>query len=113
MVDHARAQVVTALQGSRANAQLVDKARQQVNAATEALRLTQANLSVGTMTTLDVLTAQDALSRAGLRYAHAVVGYNQAQVDLLASLGLVDGESLGVTLDIAQDVSLEAPASSG
>jgi len=113
MVDHARAQVVTALQGSRANAQLVDKAKQQVNAATEALRLTQANLSVGTMTTLDVLAAQDSLSRAGLRYAHAVVGYNQAQVDLLASLGLVDGAALGVTLDVAQDVSQEPPASSG
>jgi len=113
MLDQVRAQVVIALQGSRANKQLVSKASQQVSAATEALRLTQANLSAGTMTTLDVLTAQDSLSRADLRYAHAVVGYNQAQVDLLASLGLVDGESLGVTLDIAQDVSLEAPASSG
>ncbi len=113
MVDHARAQVVTALQGSRANAQLVAKAKQQVTAATEALRLTQANLSVGMMTTLDVLTAQDSLSRAGLRYAHAVVGYNQAQVDLLASLGLVDGAALGVTRDVAQDVPQEPPASAG
>ena len=85
----------------------------QVNAATEALRLTQANLSAGMMTTLDVLTAQDSLSRAGLRYAHAVVGYNQAQVDLLASLGLVDGVSLGVTRDVAQDVPQEPPASAG
>ena len=33
--------------------------------------------------------------------------------DLLASLGLVDESSLGVTRDVAQDVSPEAPASSG
>ena len=45
-------------------------------------------------TTLDVLQAQDAATQARLRYARAVVSYNQAQVNLLAALGLISEESL-------------------
>ena len=50
--------------------------------------------------------------RAELRFAHAVVGYNQAQVDLLASLGLVGLDSLGIAHDTV-DAGSEAPAESG
>ena len=63
-------------------------------AAEEALRLGEANLRAGTMTTLDVLQAQDAATQARLRYAEAVVRYNQSQVNLLAALGLLDDASL-------------------
>jgi len=89
-----RAEVVNSLQASRSNAELIQLARQQVISATEALRLTQANLAAGTMTTLDVLQSQDAMARARLRHAEAVVRYNQSQVNLLASLGMIGEKAL-------------------
>lgn len=92
-LDQAQAQLVAAQQASRANRELIDLASQQVASAQEALRLTEAHLSAGTMTTLDVLQAQDALAQARVRFADAVVRYNQAQVDLLAALGLLDESS--------------------
>jgi len=89
VLDEVRAEAVTATQAARTYDQLIEFARQQVTSAEEALRLSQANLQVGTMTTLDVLQAQDAATQARLRFAEAVVRYNQAQVRLLAALGLL------------------------
>jgi len=89
VLDEVRAEAVSATQAARTYDQLIEFARQQVTSAEEALRLTQANLQAGTMTTLDVLQAQDAATQARLRFAEAVVRYNQAQVRLLASLGLL------------------------
>jgi len=91
-----KTQVVRAQQDGRLNRQLIDLAAQQTASAEEALRLSQANLQAGAMTTLDVLQAQDAVSQARLRHAEAVVRYNQSQVDLLASLGLLDEKSFVV-----------------
>jgi outer membrane protein TolC len=88
VLDEVRAEAVTATQAARAYDRLIEFARQQVTSAEEALRLSQANLQAGTMTTLDVLQAQDAATQARLRFAEAVVRYNQAQVRLLAALGL-------------------------
>ncbi len=88
------AQVVSAQQASRASFSLIGLAQEQVTAADEALRLAAKNLEVGTMTTLDVLQAQDAAAQARLRLADAVVRYNQAQLDLLAALGLLDQTTL-------------------
>jgi outer membrane protein TolC len=89
ILDEVRAEAVTATQAARTYDQLIDFARQQVTSAEEALRLSQANLQAGTMTTLDVLQAQDAATQARLRFAEAVVRYNQSQVRLLAALGLI------------------------
>ncbi len=88
ILDQVRAQVVRAAQASDANRSLIGLSRQQVTAAEEALRLSEANLRAGAMTTLDVLQAQDAVTQARLGHAEAVVRYNQSQVDLLAALGL-------------------------
>ena len=99
LIDRVAAQVVTAAQTSRANAELIGLARQQVVAAAEALRLSQANLEAGSMTTLDVLQAQDAVNQARVRHAAAVVRYNQAQVNLLASLGLLGVDTLAPSED--------------
>jgi outer membrane protein TolC len=93
------ADVVSATQASKANHELIGLAHQQVLAAEEALRLTEANLRVGTVTTLDVLQAQDAATQARLRYARSVVRYDQSQVNLLAALGLLDFDSLGLSLN--------------
>ena len=64
-------------------------AKEQVNSAEEALHLTEAHHSAGTMTTLDVLQAQDVAIEARLRFAHAVIGYTQAQVNLLSEDALI------------------------
>ncbi len=98
-LDQVRAQVVSASQASRANHDLVGLAGQQVTAAAEALRLSEANLKAGAMTTLDVLQAQDAVAQARLSHAEAVVRYNQSQVNLLAALGLLDEASLSPPVD--------------
>ncbi len=95
-LDQVRAQVVRATEDSRTNKKILPMARQQLAASEEALRLTQANLQAGTMLTLDVLQAEDAVNEARLRYAQAVVRYNQSQLNLLGGLGLLDAHSLVV-----------------
>jgi outer membrane protein TolC len=51
--------------------------------------LTKENLKAGTGLTIDVLQAVDTAEQAQLRYATAIIGYNQSQINLLAALGLV------------------------
>lgn len=109
LLDMVRAQAVNAQQAIRANRDLIDLAGRGVGAARESVRLAEANLKAGTMTTLEVLDAQDALARAELRYAHAVVGYNQSQVDLLAAIGLLDMQSLGVSAPVNTDAEADSP----
>jgi outer membrane protein len=89
-LDEVQAAVVTAHQASLTAAKLIPKAKQEVAAAEEALRLTQKNLQAGTGLTIDVLQAQDSADQARLRYATAIVRYNESQINLLASLGLID-----------------------
>ena len=61
-----------------------------------ARRLTQASLEAGAMTTLDVLQSQDAVAQARLRHAEAVVRYNQAEVNLLAAIGLLNADTIAL-----------------
>lgn len=100
-----KAQVVEVAQESRINHELISLAKQQTISAEEALRLTEANLEAGAMTTLDVLQAQDAVAQARLRYAEAVVKYNQAEVNLLASLGLLDEKALMAAFEQSEKVA--------
>jgi outer membrane protein TolC len=93
-LDQIRAAVVSSHQASITAAKLIPIARQQVAAAEEALRLAQYNLRAGTMLTLDVLQAQATAEQARLRYANALVRYNQSEVNLLSALGLVDRENV-------------------
>ena len=110
-LDRVRAQVVRAAQASRANRTLIGLASRQVDAAAEALRLTEVNLRAGTMTTLDFLQAQDGVTQARLSHAKAVVRYNQSQVNLLAALGLLDESMLvGVAAD-QEDANEDVPGS--
>ena len=88
-----RTQVVRAQQASKTHRDLIELSRHETVAAEEALRLTQASLEAGAMTTLDVLQAQEAVAQAQLRSAGAVVRYNQAEVNLLAAIGLLDEQS--------------------
>jgi len=88
LLDQVKAQVALANEASRTNAELAALAEHQVASAEEALRLSQANLQAGTMATLDVLQAEDAVEQARLRHAEAVIRYNQSQINLLAAMGL-------------------------
>jgi outer membrane protein TolC len=97
LADQIRAAVVSSHQSSLTHAALIPLARQQVDSAEEVLRLAQANLQAGTMLTIDVLQAQDALQLARLGYVDAVMRYNQAQVNLRATLGLLDGTAGAVS----------------
>jgi outer membrane protein TolC len=89
-----RAAVVSAHQASITAVKLIPIAGQEVVSAEEALRLTQQNLRAGTALTIDVLQAQNAAEKARLRQATAMVRYNQAQINLLAALGLIDQTNL-------------------
>ena len=109
-LDQVRVQVVSAQQSSITQGALIPIARQQVDAAEEALRLAQANLNAGTMLLLDVLQAQDELDAARLRYAQAVVRYNQSQINLLAALGLLDAESALSSGEYRSDQTRPSPA---
>jgi len=106
-IDIVRAQVVSSLQASRTHHELITLAQGQVESAREALRLAQANLRVGTMTTLDVLQAEDAVTTARLGYADAVVHYNQAQANLLAAIGLLHESSLAPVADDSTDAKAD------
>jgi hypothetical protein len=100
-----KAQVVGAVQTSRTNKKLIAMSKRQTVAAEEALRLTQVSLRAGAMTTLDALQAQDAVAQARLRYAEAVVRYNQAEVNLLAALGVLNPYTLASVVVQADDAA--------
>jgi outer membrane protein TolC len=89
-LDEVQAAVVTAHQASLTEAKLIPKAKQEVASAEEALRLTRESLKAGTGLLIDVLQAQESADQARLRYATAVVRYNQSQVNLLGALGLIN-----------------------
>ncbi len=93
-LDEVRAQVVRFTQDSKMYRELISKSHKQLTAAEQAYRLIQANFEAGTMTMLDVLQSQDAHAQARLHYAESVVRYNTSQVNLLASLGLIDKDKL-------------------
>jgi outer membrane protein TolC len=94
--ERVRGQVVKAHQESLAQEAVIPAALEQLTAAEESLRLAQVNLRAGTLTTLDVLVAEDAVAQARVRHAQAVVRYNQSQVNLTAALGALTGTPLGV-----------------
>jgi outer membrane protein TolC len=89
-LDLVQAAVVTTHQTSITAKKAIPIAQEEVASAEEALRLTRKNLETGTGLTIDVLVAQDAADQARLRYATAVIRFNQAEVNLLAALGLID-----------------------
>ncbi|MFQ5501387.1 MAG: TolC family protein [Phycisphaerae bacterium] len=91
-----KTQVIDAAQTSKTNKKLIAMANRQMASAEEALRLTQASLEAGAMTTLDVLQSQDAVAQARLRHAEAVVRYNQAEVNLLAAIGLLNADTIAL-----------------
>jgi multidrug efflux system outer membrane protein len=93
-----RAEVVRFTQSTKLYRDVMSKSKDQLVAAEEATHLIQAQFNTGTMTLLDVLQAQDSQAQARLDYTEAIVGFNKAQVNLLAAIGLIDKEKLVGTL---------------
>lgn len=89
-----RGEVVAAQQASLTHAALLPIAAEQVRAAEESLRLAQASQKAGTSLLLETLQAQQELDAARVALAAAAVHYDQAQVDLLAAVGLLDEVAL-------------------
>ncbi len=89
-LDLVQAAVVTAHQTSLIAKKKIPLAEQEVAFAEEALRLTQKNLETGNGLIVDVLVAQDAADQARLHHVAAITRYNQAEMNLLAALGLID-----------------------
>jgi outer membrane protein TolC len=110
-LDAVRAEVIRSMQAGATQAKLVPMAAQEVKAAESALNVAQANLRAGTMLTLDVLQAEDAVDEARLRYANAVVRYNQAQINLLTAMGLIDESALVVTVSATTQPSTQPSTS--
>ena len=96
-LDEVQAQVAGALADATLYRTLLSQSKARLSAAEEAARLVQSGFSAGTVTLLNVLQAQEALSRARLENAEIVVHYNTTQVELLAALGMIDGDHLAQT----------------
>jgi outer membrane protein TolC len=97
-----RTDVVRTSQQSATQAKLIPLAKQQVDSATEALRLARENLEAGNGLVIDVLQAEDALNDARQRYTGAVVEYDKSQVNLLTALGLLDKTSFPAAMSSGQ-----------
>ena len=97
-VDKLKQQVEQEVRSSYLRAQTTEKllgvAEKRVNAATEALRLAKIRLENGVGINTELLNAQKQYSGALSSKVNAIVDYNNAQANLLHSLGLISVESL-------------------
>ena len=112
-LDHVRAEVVASQQDAITQAAVIPIAGQELESADEALRLAQAGLQAGTVLLLEVLKAESERAAAQQHYADAVARYNQAQVNLLAALGMLTEQTLCVatiSAPTAAGPSTETPA---
>ncbi len=87
-------EVRTAYLNAQTTEKLIDVANKRVNAATEALRLAKIRLENGVGINTELLNAQKQYSGALGSQVNAIIDYNNAQAELLHSLGLISIESL-------------------
>lgn len=73
---------------------LINVAEKRVKAATEALRLARLRLENGIGINTELLNAQTDYTKALVSKVQAIVEYNNAQADLLHSIGLISYETL-------------------
>lgn len=72
----------------------IEEAICQVRSANEELRLAQLRFQNGVGKNIDVLRAQEDYTQSLIEKARALVGFNNAQVDLLHAVGLISSNSL-------------------
>ncbi|MGC8552038.1 MAG: TolC family protein [Phycisphaerae bacterium] len=111
LLDQVQAQVVDAQQESITNAKLIPIVTEQLESADYALHTIQENFRAGTNTEFDVLVAEAALAKARRDYAQAIVRYNQSQIALLASLGMMDHRAVTNLVQTETQINVSAPTS--
>lgn len=89
-----QSQVITAFLNSRTAAKSIITTQEQLVASQEAYRLSLGRFRAGLGIYLDVISAQTLLNTARTQVVQAILGFNQAQVSLLAALGEVSNEHL-------------------
>src|SRR5581483_806356 len=81
------ADVLEALEVVRSRSAAIDVAGDELRAAEEARRIARKRLEQGTGLAVDVITADEARTRAASHLVAAITSYNAAQYRLLARLG--------------------------
>jgi outer membrane protein TolC len=74
--------------------QTIAETETQVDSAVEELRSARKRYELGLGTQLDVLTGQRDLTQAQINQATATIRYNNSQVELVHSIGMVSIQSL-------------------
>lgn len=92
--EQAVGEVRQAAEDIRAASAQIPLAQQELDAANDALRLHTARFKAGTSLALEIIEAQDLVSRARLNVARAIEAYNLAQVRLLTAAGVLDRSHL-------------------
>jgi outer membrane protein TolC len=92
--ERATGEVLDARQGVAVAARQIPLAKQRLDAAERAWRISLARLQDGTGSALEVFETQDDVARARLGLARAIVTFNQAQVRLLAAAGVLEPSRL-------------------
>ncbi len=83
-------EVLVAVAHVRANEEKMDLSREQVEAASASLSLTESRLREGLAIPYEVIQAQEALARAQTNQVQAIVEYNKSELALLRSLGGIE-----------------------
>lgn len=79
---------------SQASEKRIGVAEQQLQAATEGIKLARIRLANGVGTNIDLIDTQRNYVNALVNKVRAIVEYNQAQVDILRSTGLISIDSV-------------------
>lgn len=87
-------QVRDAFLRSQSSDRQISTAEEQLDAASEALRLAQIRLKNGVGTNIDLLDTQRNYVNAMISKVRAIIQYNQSQIDLLRSIGLISINSI-------------------
>ena len=87
-------QVRDAFLRSSASEKQISTAEEQLTAASEALRLAQIRLKNGVGINIDLLDTQRNYVNAMISKVRAIIQYNQAQIDLLRSVGLISVDNI-------------------
>jgi outer membrane protein TolC len=93
--DRVTEEVLVALANVRANEEKMDLSREQVEAASASVSLTESRLREGLAIPYEVIQAQEVLVRARTNQVQAIVEFNKSELALLRSLGGIESLLMG------------------
>lgn len=89
--DQVTQEVLVALANVSANEEKMDLSREQVDAASASVSLTESRLREGLAIPYQVIQAQESLVRARTNQIQSIIEYNKSELELLGSLGGIGG----------------------